>query len=1318
VTPSRDEPGRKPLPVLDIPGLPRPSLRPENRPTETLAASVGLVGAVAPPVNPPAPGRVLGPFQAVLSPIQARRLVPGVVHDIDMAQTMATIHPDLPAVPVWGFGLDGVVSSPGPLLEVGVGSPVQIRWRNRLPGSRYPLDPHRAVPRLPFATTVLDDPTGDTGSVQNELGDQGGPPHLLDGAPIGWTSVHVHGAHNASDGWPDNMKPAGGEQLSDYANSYDNLDLGLGKVGAFLWYHDHALDAAPFHLFAGLAGGYLVRDPREAALGLPTSAGDGEIVLLVQDRNLAVVNGELRMLHKTTTDTPEFFGPLTLVNGLLWPRMALRPEVYRIRLLNGSNARTYRLHLVAVRVAADGAVEVIPQHDQVRIIGTDGGLLWRTAELGHLDALTLAPAERVDVLVDLTGINDGSELFLVNSAQAPFGGDPAPALADLLTTGDLPGRNPYPWVLRLDVHRAAANPGRPKDVFDRFVGSAAPELNPAFARLVHEPTEQPPPGFPRELSIRGQEDRIILLGEAMPGQLFLQDITPDPGGGVALQLPGAAEVARYRVNGFLAVDPTPSDQRVAFYQVFTLVNTTGDTHTVTIHQAHFQPLGDAADRLVFADADDENVYDPLTRTCSAPLVLDTALAGRRYDASERFGWRELIRVDPGNVVRVAMRFDIPGRYAYHCHATTKLMRPLVVTVAPMDDGGWSMMRPFVVPDEAAHRQVAGMGFDPLNETTAGIESVTVGPDISPAEAFQQSPRIEEPTERSHMPVAEDESAEALPDPVDTETDESRIQGEALRATERVFQAELEDHAAGEPLEVGTGYTIAFSVADVAGPAALASSWVSDTLLSPSDNDAATAELTVQVDSNDFALVSEHTRRLLVPRTGRSLNKARFDVVPLREGPAELTATLHSDGNFVHQLHLTLPVGRGSGGRVESRSIGRPVSAVQARGPRDLTMVVQPSPADGYDCLVIRRGLAHLPITSIELASAIKLARADLLRVVNYRHDGRAPFLDQLDIPDVVEREALRTLARAGATLFNKLFDHPRSTADARELGGWLRETATDPRRRLQIQVVSDQAPLPWPLLYLGDASDGATLDWDLFLGMRHVIERLPIQMPGLDNEIPSDRPQLSVSLNLHSGIDEQMRADYVARQQGWWTSTSTSRPRIHVTARTTRAEVLAALKDESTDDRIFYLYCHGHSSDVTDDEGPDASYLEFEDGLLVLRDLKLDAPMRRQLQGRPLVFINACDSASMSSTFYDGFVPYFIAKGARGVIGTECEIPAMFAAEWARAFFDRFLDGEPLGDIVLALRRRFLAEHRNPLGLLYAVHCDSQTVITPALRAV
>lgn len=658
--------------------------------------------SVAPPDNPCQPGSPLRPFKATLNVPQPVPL--GEALAVTVLATTVDVHPDLQAIPVWGYRVRGQVTSPGPLLEAASGYATTVTWRNRLQASLYPRDPSRPKPELPFATAVVDDPAGDTDSVQNYLGSQGGVPESLASAPLGWISTHLHGGHSSSDadGWPDNMTPAGGQQVSSYDNTYDNLDIAMTKVGALLWYHDHAMNGTRYHVYSGLAGGYVLRDEKEGRLGLPTTPEEGEIVAILQDRNIDVVDGELRFLHKITPDTGEFFGPLTLVNGKLWPRVALRPATYRLRLLNGSNARTYRLHLVTVESRKAGQQpEIVVHHDAVRIIGSDGGLLWKPVGVADDSALTLAPAERLDLLVDLSAFAPGAQVYLINSADAPFGGSPTPTAAQLTTLwldGDRAARNPYPWVLRIDVDLDSPlhGMGQSAAAFDGV------ELNAGFRRTVHGLTMPPVAGTPPEVSIEGHDHHVILLAETNPpGHLYVQEILEDPNGTIVLRLPGDAAAKNYRVDGWMTGEPMSSETRTAFYdhialrpqlgqwQVFRFVNTTGDTHPLHIHQSQFQPLGTAAGQIDYADADGNNLYDPASRTTSAPL-LSLASPGRDYESFETTGWKDTIRVDPGNVVSVAIRFDIPGRYVYHCHVLehedTQMMRPIVVTVLPMDDG--------------------------------------------------------------------------------------------------------------------------------------------------------------------------------------------------------------------------------------------------------------------------------------------------------------------------------------------------------------------------------------------------------------------------------------------------------------------------------------------------------------------------------------------------------------------------------------------------------------------------------------------------------
>ncbi|WP_222272351.1 CHAT domain-containing protein [Modestobacter marinus] len=532
---------------------------------------------------------------------------------------------------------------------------------------------------------------------------------------------------------------------------------------------------------------------------------------------------------------------------------------------------------------------------------------------------------------------------------------------------------------------------------------------------------------------------------------------------------------------------------------------------------------------------------------------------------------------------------------------------------------------------------------------------------------------------------------------------------------RTFNAEVENHKPGRPLDVGERYTVAFSVDLAPRPHAVASGVVPMSLVTANDLEEPITELTVQLDSDDFE-ISDRTQPLRVPRSGVSRDKARFEIVPLREGRGTLTATLHRGRNFIHQLQLVLPVGAQTLSPAEFTSIGRPIAAAERHRDRDRSFVVKPNAGGGYDCLVIgpTADHAHLPVTDEQLAGAIDAVRAAITDVVDYSNGAEYPFIDGVDIPRPAEDFALKTLARAGARMFQQLFRHPAGGEDARRVGDGLRQLASEPGQPLQLQVVSRSFPVPWQLLYLGDVRQ--PLSWDLFLGMRHIVECIPFRsgFPDIGTDIPSD-PQLSVGLNLNTAIDQELEGDYVACQQVWWSQSSARRPRMRVIPRSRRAEILTALADTGCADQIFYLYCHATASGARDAGGIDACSLELTDGRLTLGELNLEAPPEVPLAGNPLVFVNACDSAGLSPLFYDGFVPYFMSKGARGVVGTECKIPAVFATEWARRFFDSFLDGNALGDVVLRLRRSLLVEHKNPLGLIYAVYCDSDTAVVPAL---
>lgn len=538
---------------------------------------------------------------------------------------------------------------------------------------------------------------------------------------------------------------------------------------------------------------------------------------------------------------------------------------------------------------------------------------------------------------------------------------------------------------------------------------------------------------------------------------------------------------------------------------------------------------------------------------------------------------------------------------------------------------------------------------------------------------------------------------------------------ASAAPERWINARVEDHPDGVALQVARAYTLAFAVE------AHAHTTVGAGGATPSQLPAVPAEyvVKVQLDSVDFR-IDDPVRALRIGADGLSIGKARFDITPLRDGAGVITATLLKDGNFVQQIALTVHVGDAAHAQPEVRQRrGRPLASLDALRRRDVCLVVEPADKGGFDCTVCGAVQARfrMPVETVLLDEAIDTVRAALMRVVERRNaQGGYPFQDGIDIPADAGDDALKVLAEAGYGLFQLLFRHDAADRQCIEVGDWLVRQASDARTVLTLQVVAQGFPIPWALLYLTERWDDGALDWERFLGMRHVVEQIPLQneMSVADALIDEAGDGLSVSLNLNLDLDRQMKLDVVGRQERYWSRVAGERPGVRVTRRASGDELLRALGDPATDDEILYLYCHAATAGIDDAGGPDGSSLRLDAAPLTLRSLKQRADTRGKLRGQPLVFINACESAELSPLFYSGFVPYFMNKGARGVIGTECRMPALFAACWADAFFDALLAGQPLGETVLALRRTFLSEHGNPLGLLYGLHCNADTQVAHA----
>jgi spore coat protein A len=116
---------------------------------------------------------------------------------------------------------------------------------------------------------------------------------------------------------------------------------------------------------------------------------------------------------------PEFFGDVAVVNAKITPFAAVEPRRYRLRIVNGSQARFYHLKFTNTR---NGKIHRFHQ------IGTDGGLLRAPVAMR---SLLLAPGERADVIIDFGGLA-GARIELKNDAKAPYPMGPGGGVVHLM----------------------------------------------------------------------------------------------------------------------------------------------------------------------------------------------------------------------------------------------------------------------------------------------------------------------------------------------------------------------------------------------------------------------------------------------------------------------------------------------------------------------------------------------------------------------------------------------------------------------------------------------------------------------------------------------------------------------------------------------------------------------------------------------------------------------------------------------------------------------------------------------------------------------
>jgi spore coat protein A len=284
--------------------------------------------------------------------------------------------------------------------------------------------------------------------------------------------------------------------------------------------------------------------------------------------------------------------------------------------------------------------------------------------------LVMAPAERADLIIDFSSCLPGDKLILYNGAPAPFpGGD----VRNDYFTGDpdrtwqngapstVPGKGPNTRTLmqiQVVALQGAADPmnftntlsalqastGLPKAYNDSHIPYGEPDLNPAVFD-VHETKT-----LNEDFDDYGRLIQRVGTGNMLYTDSYGRNYTDPPTEAYA--------------NGTTAV--------------WDIYNTTGDTHPMHFHLVNVQVVG----RLPFAAVGDQ------AATANSSFIPPEP----NYQ-----GWKETVRMNPGEVTRVIMKFSLPSvpfvvplsprlgghEYVWHCHILEHeehdMMRPIVIT---------------------------------------------------------------------------------------------------------------------------------------------------------------------------------------------------------------------------------------------------------------------------------------------------------------------------------------------------------------------------------------------------------------------------------------------------------------------------------------------------------------------------------------------------------------------------------------------------------------------------------------------------------------
>ena len=236
------------------------------------------------------------------------------------------------------------------------------------------------------------------------------------------TTMHWHGLHAPAemDGGPHQTIASGDTWSPQWL---------IDQPASTNWYHPHVHGESAAQVKMGLVGMFIVDDPAEAPLGLPSTYGLDDIPVIIHDAPDEVSRGNVAQEAIRSVFQRGRPPAVTLVNGGRETAFEVTSQAVRLRLLNAT---------------IDDHLEVSFSDSRTfKVIASEGGLLPKPQTL---ESLSLSPGERYEIVVEFEP-NDATRLSLIKTNSDNQEADNAEELVEFRSSHDLVDRGSVPPTL-------------------------------------------------------------------------------------------------------------------------------------------------------------------------------------------------------------------------------------------------------------------------------------------------------------------------------------------------------------------------------------------------------------------------------------------------------------------------------------------------------------------------------------------------------------------------------------------------------------------------------------------------------------------------------------------------------------------------------------------------------------------------------------------------------------------------------------------------------------------------------------------------------